>query len=105
MQTHDTKYYRKWNANGTPKYAHTRNNNGHSTDSNNIMTCFPQMRKENTKLETGFVLVVWSLTLENNRRIITLSSAVSIASPDCGIPIEIGVKQSRNEIVKGARDF
>ena len=33
-----------------------------------------------------------------------LSSAVSIASPDCGTPIEIGVKQSRNEIVKGVRD-
>lgn len=33
-----------------------------------------------------------------------LSSAVSIASHNCGTPIEIGVKQSRNEIVKGVRD-
>lgn len=38
------------------------------------------------------ILVVWSVALENNRRIITLSSAVRVTSPRCGVPIEVGVK-------------
>lgn len=43
--------------------------------------------------ETSSVLVVWSVELENNRRIITLSSAVRISSTRSGIPIQVGLRQ------------
>ena len=50
--------------------------------------------------ETAFILVLWSVALENNRRIITLSSAVRVSSRLCGIPIEVGVRQNDNEDLK-----
>ncbi len=42
--------------------------------------------------EEGHINVVWSVELEHNRRIITISSAVTLASSKCSIPIEIGIK-------------
>ena len=42
--------------------------------------------------DVGYVYVVWSVELEHNRRIITISSAVTLSSPMCSIPIEIGIK-------------
>jgi len=36
------------------------------------------------------LIMVWTVELENNRRILTLSSAVSVSSQGCGSPIEIG---------------
>jgi hypothetical protein len=39
------------------------------------------------------VNVLWSVGLENNRRIITISSAIRLSSGSCGIPIEIGFRE------------
>lgn len=49
-------------------------------------------RSSGTKSEFGYIHVIWSVELERNRRIITLSSAISLTSPMCSIPIEVGVK-------------
>jgi len=43
--------------------------------------------------EIGYIHVVWSVELENNRRVITISNAISLISPKCAIPIEFGVLQ------------
>ena len=40
-----------------------------------------------------YVVVLWSVDLENNRRVLTISSAVSIGLAGCGVSIEVGVKQ------------
>ena len=39
-----------------------------------------------------YILVLWNVELQNNRRVLTISSAVSIASVGCGVPIEVGIK-------------
>lgn len=39
-----------------------------------------------------YILVLWNVELQNNRRVLTVSSAVSIASVGCGVPIEVGIK-------------
>ena len=46
------------------------------------------------KIITGYINVVWSVELEQNRRIITMSSAVTLTSSKCSIPIEVGIKLS-----------
>jgi hypothetical protein len=37
--------------------------------------------------------IIWAVEIDNNRRILTISSAISITPLGCGIPLEIGVKQ------------
>ena len=49
--------------------------------------------KENDSFDFAYVMILWTVELENNRRIITVSSAICISSPSCGLPIEIGVKR------------
>lgn len=53
-----------------------------------------RVRRKSIKAENTaqYILVLWNVELENNRRILTISSAVSIASIGCGIPFEVGIK-------------
>ena len=39
-----------------------------------------------------FLTLVWTVELEKNRRILTLSSTVSISSSGCGMPVEVGYR-------------
>ena len=50
------------------------------------------------------VVVVWTVELENQRRILTLRSATSISSLCCGIPIEIGVHQKLSSQSQGSNE-
>ena len=51
------------------------------------------------------ILVLWNVELENNRRILTISSAVSIASIGCGIPLEVGIKHYASALNNADRRF
>lgn len=53
-----------------------------------------RVRRKSIKAENTaqYILVLWNVELENNRRILTISSAVSIASIGCGISFEVGIK-------------
>jgi hypothetical protein len=59
------------------------------------------------EISTGFAIhsirVVWNVEIEDNRRILTLSTAVRLISSGFGIPIEVGVRKgtARN----GKEDF
>ena len=55
--------------------------------------------------KTASILVVWSVALENNRRILTLSSAVRVSSPRCGIPIEVGVRRIQEISQEGHQNY
>lgn len=63
----------------------------------NFRTVVVEKNSEVTNYEARYISVVWNVSLEKNRRVITISSAAKIVSPRCSIPIEIGVKDSREK--------
>jgi len=62
-----------------------------------MRSLFVKKNESEEECKTTSVLIVWSVELENNRRIITLSSAVRVSSGRCGIPIQVGVRQIRDD--------
>ena len=42
--------------------------------------------------------VVWTVELENNRRILTLSSTISVTSIGCGISVDVGVRIDTGDV-------
>ena len=62
-----------------------------------MRSLFVKKNESKEEYKTTSVLIVWSVELENNRRIITLSSAVKVSSSKCGIPIQVGVRQIRDD--------
>jgi len=63
-----------------------------------------RVRQKGKTLEgtVQYILVLWNVELENNRRVLTVSSAVSIASVGCGVPIEVGIKHYASSAQAGS---
>jgi hypothetical protein len=62
-----------------------------------IRSVLVERNSELSYYDARYINVVWNVSLEKNRRVITISSAAKIVSPRCLIPIEIGAKESKKE--------
>lgn len=63
----------------------------------NFRSVLVEKKLEPSKTKARYITIVWNVSLEKNRRVITISSAAKIVSPRCLIPIEIGVKEIRGK--------
>jgi hypothetical protein len=69
--------------------------------------CNLQVKKETVGTEASIhsVCLIWNVEIEDNRRILTLSSAVRLVSSVLDIPIEVGVREIRANSSDDNRNF
>jgi len=62
-----------------------------------------RQKNKTTESTAQYILVLWNVELENNRRVLTISSAVSVASVGCGVPLEVGIKHYASTVTRGGK--